>query len=101
VSEVPDAERTALENLRKQTRDCESALFSWLTELDGYVKRTEARERLNAYRRGLLDDVKRRNSGQLAEHQGDAHTYSFQHRINRSRWNDDNVRYALQGSARR
>lgn len=43
----------ALVNLRKQTRDWESALPSWLTELGGYVKRAEARECLKAY---LRDD---------------------------------------------
>lgn len=71
-----------LENVRKQTRDWESALSSWLTELGGYVKRAEAREHLGAYLRGLLGDVERRNSWQLAEHQGIAPPYGFQHLIN-------------------
>lgn len=61
-----------LVNLRKQTRDWESALLSWLTKLGGYVKRAEARECLSAYLRGLLGEVERRNSWQLPEHQGDA-----------------------------
>lgn len=46
-------------SLCKQTRDWESALLSWLTELSGYVKRAEARERLSAYLRGLLGEVER------------------------------------------
>nr|WP_221885561.1 IS701 family transposase [Halomonas populi] len=84
-----------LENVRKQTRDWESTLSSWLTELGGYVKRAEAQERLGAYLRGLLGDVERRNSWQLAEHQGDAHPYGFQHLINRARWDEDGVRDAV------
>nr|WP_217652773.1 transposase [Halomonas ilicicola] len=81
--------------MRKQTRDWESALSSWLTGLGGYVKRTEARERLGAYLRGLLGEVERRNSWQLAEHQGDARPYGFQHLINRARWDEDGVRDAV------
>lgn len=40
-----------LESLHKQTRDWESALSSWLTELGGYDKRAEDRE-FGAYLRG-------------------------------------------------
>ncbi|WP_319022700.1 IS701 family transposase [Halomonas sp. 3F2F] len=81
--------------MRKQTRDWESSLSSWLTALGGYVKRAEAREHLGAYLRGLLGDVDRRNSWQLAEHQGIAHSYGFQYLINRARWDEDCVRDAV------
>tara|TARA_R110002012_G_C11671366_1_gene613117 strand:- start:1133 stop:1459 length:327 start_codon:yes stop_codon:yes gene_type:complete len=66
-----------------------------LTEQGGYVKRAETRERLGAYLRGLLGEVERGNSWQLAEHQGDAHPYGFQHLNNRAQWN---IECCVQGS---
>jgi len=84
-----------LEHLREQVRDWESEHSSWVIELGRYVKRAEARERLGAYLRGLLGEIGRRNSWQLAEHQGDAHPWGFQHLINRARWDEDGVRDAV------
>mgnify|MGYP003676514667 CR=1 FL=1 len=49
-----------------------------VVELGRYVKRAEARERLGAYLRSLLGEIERRNSWQLAEHQGDTRPYGFQ-----------------------
>lgn len=84
-----------LECLREQAHDWEAELSCWVAELGRYVKRAEARERLGAYLRGLLGDIERRNSWQLAEHQGDAHPWGFQHLINRARWDEDGVRNAV------
>lgn len=84
------------EGLREQAHVWESELSSWVAELGGYVKRAEARERLGAYLRGLLGDIERRNSWQLAEHQGDTRPYGFQHLINRARWDEDGARDAVQ-----
>lgn len=66
-----------------------------VVELGRYVKRAEARERLGAYLRSLLGEIERRNSWQLAEHQGDTRPYGFQHLINRTRWDEDGVRDAV------
>ena len=90
---LPDC--LTLEHLRRQTRDWEAELSQWLRELGSYVKRAEARERLGAYLRGLLGEVERRNSWQLAEHQGEAHPYGFQHLLGRARWDEDGVRDAV------
>lgn len=82
------------EHLREQAHDWEAELSSWVAELGCYVKCAEARERLGDYLRGLLGEIERRNSWQLAEHQGDTRPYGFQHLINRARWDEGGVRDA-------
>jgi SRSO17 transposase len=83
------------ERLRDQAHDWEAELSSWVAELGGYVKRAEARARLGAYLRGLLGEIERRNSWQLAEHQGDTRPHGFQHLVNRARWDEEGVRDAV------
>ncbi len=66
-----------------------------LQELMGCVRpllpRKEVAARLEAYVYGLLGEVERRNSWQLAEYAGDAKPYGFQHLLCRSRWDEDAV----------
>ncbi|SFU28164.1 hypothetical protein [Halomonas korlensis] len=78
----------SLDRLREQAREWEAEFSLWVAELGRYVKRAEARDRLGAYLRGLLGDIGRRNSWQLAEHQGDAHSWGSQHLIHRARWDE-------------
>jgi SRSO17 transposase len=54
--------------------------------------RSEVRERAQAYLRGLLGSVERKNSWQLAEVTGDATPYGLQHLLGRANWDADELR---------
>jgi SRSO17 transposase len=60
-----------------------------------YFERTEPRQRVMAYLRGLLSPAERKNSWQLAEVSGDATPYAFQHLLRRALWDPEAVRDAL------
>jgi SRSO17 transposase len=57
--------------------------------------RAEARRRAQAYLRGLLSPVERKNGWQLAEAVGDRTPYALQHLLGRADWDPDIVREDL------
>src|SRR5262249_52921357 len=59
--------------------------------------RAEARQRAQAYLRGLLSPVERKNGWQLAEAVGDRAPYALQHLLGRADWDPDLVRDELRG----
>lgn len=77
---------------------------SWSRELDALGEfiaprfaRLEVRHRAQAYLRGLLGSVERKNSWQLAEAAGDATPYGLQHLLGRANWDADELRDDLRG----
>lgn len=66
----------------EQLRDRVSACFG----------RCDLRFRAQAYVRGLLGSVQRKNSWQLAEHAGDATPHGFQRLLGRSSWDANRLR---------
>jgi SRSO17 transposase len=63
-----------------------------------YFERAEPRQRAIAYLRGLLSAAERKNSWQLAEVNGDATPYGFQHLLRRALGAPEAVREELRGS---
>ena len=61
-------------------------------QIGRHFARSEARERVGAYVRGLLSPVERKNGWQLAEALGDATPYGVQHLLGRAQWSADAVR---------
>src|SRR5258708_16349072 len=60
--------------------------------------REEARLRVQAYLRGLLSPLERKNGWQLAEAVGDRTPYALQHLLGRADWDADAVRDDLRAS---
>ncbi len=60
--------------------------------------RAEVRERAYRYLTGLLADVRRKNSWQMAEAIGEARPRGVQHLLNDARWDPDAVRDDLRES---
>src|SRR5437588_13086412 len=58
--------------------------------------RSENRERVKAYLKGLLSPVERKNGWQLAEEAGFSTPYAMQYLLNRAAWESDQVREKLQ-----
>ncbi len=76
-----------------------TATAAWTDEFAGVVDRigprfarAEARAHAAAYLRGLLGQVERKNSWQLAEAAGDASPYGLQQFLYRATWDPDAVR---------
>jgi SRSO17 transposase len=75
-----------------------AAAFDAVCERIGPVfARSETRERGQAYLRGLLSPVKRKNGWQLAEEAGEATPYAMQYLLDRARWESDSLRDNLRG----
>jgi SRSO17 transposase len=62
--------------------------------------RSETREGVKAYLKGLLSPVERKNGWQLAEEAGLSTPYSMQYLLNRAVWESDDVRDQLQAYVR-
>ena len=78
-----------------------TSLFKSLCERIGpCFARSETRERVQAYLRGLLSPVERKNGWQLAEEAGFSTPYAMQYLLNRAVWESDQVRDQLQASVR-
>jgi SRSO17 transposase len=78
-----------------------TSLFDSLCERIGpCFARSETRERVKAYLRGLLSPIERKNGWQLAEEAGLATPYAMQYLLNRAVWDSDEVRDHLQGYVR-
>jgi len=76
----------------------------WATAFDEVCERigavfarSETRERAQAYLRGLLSPVERKNGWQLAEEAGEATPYAMQYLLHRARWESDGLRDILRG----
>jgi SRSO17 transposase len=77
---------------RAETRRWVHGLETVATRIDRHFARSEGRERLRAYLRGLLSPVERKNSWQLAEALGDRTPHGVQHLLGRAEWSADAVR---------
>jgi SRSO17 transposase len=76
-------------------------LFDSLCERIGpCFARSETRERVKAYLRGLLSPIERKNGWQLAEEAGLPTPYAMQYLLNRAVWDSDEVRDQLQAYVR-
>ena len=76
-------------------------LFDSLCERIGpSFARSETRERVKAYLRGLLSPIERKNGWQLAEEAGLPTPYAMQYLLNRAVWDSDEVRDQLQAYVR-
>src|SRR5437773_12303693 len=76
-------------------------LFDSLSERIGpCFARSETREGVKAYLRGLLSPIDRKNGWQLAEEAGLATPYTMQYLLNRAVWESDEVRDLLQAYVR-
>src|SRR6266581_1807659 len=77
------------------------AAFEEVCERIGPVfARPETRERAQAYLRGLLSPVERKNGWQLAEEAGETTPYAMQYLLNRAVWHSNEVRDHLQAYVR-
>ena len=78
-----------------------TSLFKNLCERIGpCFARSETREGVQAYLRGLLSPVERKNGWQLAEEAGLSTPYAMQYLLNRAVWESDEVRDQLQAYVR-
>jgi len=59
--------------------------------------RSETRERAQAYLRGLLSPIERKNGWQMAEEAGEATPYAMQYLLDRARWESDRLRDEVRG----
>src|SRR5437016_1090367 len=76
-------------------------LFDSLCErIDPRFARSETRERVKAYLRGLLSPIERKNGWQLAEEAGLPTPYAMQYLLNRAVWESDELRDQLQAYVR-
>jgi SRSO17 transposase len=76
-------------------------LFDSLCERIGpCFARSETRERVKAYLRGLLSPIERKNGWQLAEEAGLPTPYAMQYLLSRAVWESDEVRDQLQAYVR-
>jgi len=60
-----------------------------------YFARSQSRDRVLAYLRGLLSEAERKNSWQVAEVCGEPTPYGFQYLLSRADWDADAVRDEL------
>jgi SRSO17 transposase len=69
------------------------AAFEEVCERMGPVfARSETRERAQAYLRGLLSPIERKNGWQMAEEAGEATPNAMQYLLDRARWESDRLR---------
>jgi SRSO17 transposase len=72
-----------------------SGLEAVATRIGARFQRTELRQRVTAYLRGLISPIARKNGWQLAEAAGDPTPYGMQHILGRAAWSADAVRNDL------
>ena len=63
--------------------------------LEPHFRRPETRQRVKSYLDGLLSNIQRKNSWQLAEMAGNSTPYGLQHLLSRAVWSADAVRDEL------
>jgi hypothetical protein len=79
-------------NQHTRLRDWAEELNALQLRIAPRFSRIEPRRRVNAYLRGLLGPIERKNGWQLAEAVGDPTPYGLQHLLGRSSWDADAVR---------
>jgi SRSO17 transposase len=82
---------------RKMLRAWTEELEAVGERLSAHFTRSEARQRAQAYLRGLLSRAERKNSWQLAEVAGNSTPYGIQHLLGRANWDAHAVRDDLRG----
>src|SRR5215216_3519899 len=82
---------------RKMVRSWSEELEAVGERLSLHFTRSEARQRAQAYLRGLLSEAERKNSWQLAEVAGNSTPYGIQHLLGRANWDAHAVRDDLRG----
>ena len=76
--------------------DIWKGLFEEVCERIGSLfERSETRERVKSYLRGLFSPIKRKNSWQLAEEMGESTPYGVQYLLNRAKWDAGKMRDVL------
>ena len=93
-------EEKHLENSEQELaaiRNWSNALVEVENRIGQHFARSEARNQANGYLRGLLSQVERKNSWQMAEALGASTPYGIQHLLGRALWDVDVVRDELQG----
>jgi SRSO17 transposase len=85
---TPDATASSIEGGR-------SYLADMARRLAPYFARSESRQRVMGYLRGLLSEAERKNSWQVAEACGEPTPYGFQYLLARADWDADMVRDEL------
>jgi SRSO17 transposase len=86
-------------SLAEQERLAVQGGMTYVTDIERrlapYFARAEPRQRVMAYRRGLLSPAERKHSWQVAEVSGDATPYGVQHLLRRALWDPEAVRDEL------
>ena len=82
---TPDATVTSIEG-------GPAYLADMARRLAPHFARSQSRQRVMAYLRGLLSEAERKNSWQVAEACGEPTPYGFQYLLNRADWDADAVR---------
>ena len=85
------------EAVLEETLDWEAGLQALHGRIASRFSRSESRQRVLAYRQGLLGSVERKNGWQLAEYAGDATPDGVQRLLAVYHWDADEVRDDLQG----
>ncbi len=92
------SERTGTERVNSKTIERWSAYLEELhARIAPHFLRPEVRQRAYRYLTGLLADIRRKNSWQMAEAIGEARPRGVQHLLNDARWDADEVRDDLRG----
>ena len=76
----------------REVRDWEVGLQALHQRIAGRFSRSESRQRILSYLKGLLGSVERKNGWQLAEYAGDATPDGVQRLLAVYRWDADQVR---------
>jgi SRSO17 transposase len=77
---------------RAETRHWVAGLEAIAGRINRHFVRSEARQRVRAYLRGLLSPAERKNGWQLAEAIGDRTPHGLQHLLGRAEWSAEAVR---------
>ena len=85
---------------RAEARRWHEGLEATACRLDRHFARSEGRQRVRAYLRGLLSPAERKNGWQLAEAAGDQTPHGMQHLLGRAVWSADAARNDLLGFVR-
>jgi SRSO17 transposase len=93
INEVTDRPRaTTTDATASSIEGGRSYLADIARRLAPYFARSESRQRVMGYLRGLLSEAERKNSWQVAEACGEPTPYGFQYLLNRADWDADAVR---------
>jgi DDE superfamily endonuclease len=96
IDDTSDLSTLAVSDARASTMaGGEAYLADVARRLAPYFARSESRQRVMAYLRGLLSEAERKNSWQVAEVCGEPTPYGFQYLLSRADWDAEAVRDEL------